>query len=111
MTSDQHAASSADTVVPRNYSEKASVELPTSDLTHRDEHAQEQGVPPEKEQEVEDAVGRSADDELEKKPSGPPLDRTPSQAQRMGKKQITVVMVALCVRAFILLRRSGTFKD
>lgn len=34
----------------------------------------------------------------EKTPGGVPLDRTPSQAARMGKKKIIAVMTALCVR-------------
>jgi hypothetical protein len=34
-----------------------------------------------------------------KSPGGVPLDRTPSQAARMGKKKIIAVMTALCVRS------------
>lgn len=35
--------------------------------------------------------------EKEEEESGSPLDRTPSQAAKMGKKKIAVVMTALCV--------------
>lgn len=87
-------ASSADTVVSQNHSEKAPVEIPASEQGHE----QEEVTPQEKEPEEPDAATQPGDDALEKKPSGAPLDRTPSQAQRMGKKKITVVMVALCVR-------------
>lgn len=34
---------------------------------------------------------------LEKPPSGAPLDRVPSQAHKLGKKKILIVMSALCV--------------
>lgn len=33
----------------------------------------------------------------DKAPSGAPLDRVPSQAQKLGKKKIFAVMSALCV--------------
>lgn len=35
--------------------------------------------------------------ELHRPPSGAPLDRVPSQAQKLGKKKIVAVMTALCV--------------
>ena len=37
------------------------------------------------------------DGSLEKAGPGAPLDRVPSQAQKLGKKKIVVVMTALCV--------------
>lgn len=36
----------------------------------------------------------------EKTSSGAPLDRVPSQAQKLGKKKIIIIMTALCVRHF-----------
>lgn len=82
-----HDASSGDTVVSQNPSEKAAAETPLP--------AQE----PEQEMAVQhDAENKTEDNVVEKQPSGAPLDRTPSQAQRMGKKKIAVVMTALCVR-------------
>ena len=93
-----HDASSADTVVPQDLSEKVPAELPTSEPEHG--QAQTLASPLEKAEEGngEDAAAQPADDALEKKASGMPLDRSPSQAQRMGKKKIIVVMIALSVR-------------
>ena len=44
---------------------------------------------------------------VEKEESGSPLDRAPSQAAKMGKKKIAVVMTALCV--CICADTPGTF--
>lgn len=63
-------------------------------------------APPEPEHEMaaqRDDEG-NPENEVEKQPSGEPLDRTPSQAQRMGKKKIILVMGALCVRLLVSLR-------
>lgn len=90
MTDEQenHDTSSGDTVVSRISSEKGPVEArsPAQETEHEmtdrredGENAEENGGPVETQQ------------------SGAPLDRTPSQAQRMGKKKIIVVMAALCV--------------
>ncbi|KAJ5572997.1 Efflux pump dotC [Penicillium hetheringtonii] len=38
---------------------------------------------------------------VEKEESGSPLDRAPSQAAKMGKKKIAVVMTALCLALFL----------
>ncbi|PWY92763.1 hypothetical protein BO70DRAFT_425431 [Aspergillus heteromorphus CBS 117.55] len=43
----------------------------------------------------------NANGALEKSPTGPPLDRVPSQAQKLGKKKIIVVMTALCLVLFL----------
>ncbi|KAJ5111331.1 Efflux pump dotC [Penicillium argentinense] len=45
--------------------------------------------------------GNEKEDVIEKKASGAPLDRTPSQAAKMGKKKIVVVMIALCMALFL----------
>jgi hypothetical protein len=45
-----------------------------------------------------------AENAMEKTASGPPLDRTPSQAAKMGKKKVVIVMTALCV-SILLVRR------
>ncbi|PYH92720.1 MFS drug transporter [Aspergillus ellipticus CBS 707.79] len=47
------------------------------------------------------SVDSSADGPLEKTTTGPPLDRVPSQAQKLGKKKIVVVMTALCLVLFL----------
>lgn len=39
---------------------------------------------------------------LERKETGASLDRVPSQAQKLGKKKIFVVMAALCVCLFFI---------
>lgn len=73
--------SSGDTVVDQNHEEKSpAAEIPSAALeTDTPAQPQDDAV------ETEDA-------------SGAPLDRTVSQAQKMGKKKILVVMAALCVR-------------
>ncbi|KAJ5766886.1 uncharacterized protein N7511_004502 [Penicillium nucicola] len=42
-----------------------------------------------------------AENTMEKTTTGPALDRTPSQAAKMGKKKIIVVMTALCLVLFL----------
>lgn len=44
-----------------------------------------------------DAQSDNDADNVIEKAEGGPLDRVPSQAAKMGKKQIIVVMTALCV--------------
>lgn len=48
-----------------------------------------------------DIKGETDDAALEKKADGAALDRTPSQSAKMGKKQIFVVMAALCLAVFL----------
>ena len=50
------------------------------------------------EQENEAAQPNDAETVSEKTTEGAPLDQTPSQAAKMGKNKIIVVMTALCVR-------------
>jgi hypothetical protein len=71
-------ASSVDTDFELAHPEKAPIESP--------EQATKTPSPPE-----------DAENVMEKTTTGPPLDRTPSQAAKMGKKKIVVVMTALCV--------------
>lgn len=92
-----HDASSGDTVVSQNHSEKARP-LPAQETEHNmadqrdgEDNRENDGVDNGQEN------GEENGDQIEKQPSGAPLDRTPSQAQRMGKKKIIVVMGALCV--------------
>lgn len=48
---------------------------------------------------VTEVAGQHNDENLtEKTTEGAPLDHAPSQAAKMGKKKIIVVMMALCVR-------------
>lgn len=91
-----HDVSSDDTAISQSPSEKVPGEAPS----------------PAQEPEHEMAVRRNdesipEENEVEKQPSGEPLDRTPSQAQKMGKKKIILVMGALCVRtpASVMQRR------
>jgi hypothetical protein len=80
-----HESSSSDSVAAQLPSEKLPEVLP-SPSSPQDEH----DVTPTPEE-------NDAENVIEKKESGSPLDRTPSQAARMGKKKIAVVMTALCV--------------
>lgn len=85
-----HDVSSDDTVVSQSPSEKVPDEAPSP--------AQE----PEHEISVQrDDESNPEENEVKKQPSGEPLDRTPSQAQKMGKKKIILVMGALCVRTLL----------
>jgi hypothetical protein len=83
-----HDASSDDSVFDQVHAEKLNVDAPAS------------------EQLTETPVVMQPDNDAEsvqdKSPGGVPLDRTPSQAARMGKKKIIAVMTALCVS---ILRR------
>lgn len=72
-------ASSADTAFEPAHPEKAPVDAPEQSPT-------ETPSPPD-----------DAENAMEKTATGPPLDRTPSQAAKMGKKKIVIVMTALCV--------------
>lgn len=85
-----HDVSSDDTAVSQSPSEKVPNEAPRE---------------PEHEMAAQrDDEGNPEENEVEKQPSGEPLDRTPSQAQKMGKKKIILVMGALCVRLLVSLR-------
>jgi hypothetical protein len=56
---------------------------------------------PTSEQMTEAPVAAQPDNEVDnvtEKTEGSPLDRAPSQAAKMGKKKIIIVMGALCVR-------------
>jgi hypothetical protein len=90
MTTETQAApsnaSTGDTVVSQDLSEKRSLETaPEQGHENIEEKAEAQPDTP-------------IDAPVENAQSGPPLDRTPSSAQKMGKKKIALVMVALCVR-------------
>lgn len=50
------------------------------------------------EQEAEADQPNDAENATEKSTEGAPLDHAPSQAAKMGKNKIIVVMTALCVR-------------
>lgn len=50
------------------------------------------------EQPTEPTAAAPAAQGVEEKTTGAPLDKTPSQAAKMGKKKIIAVMAALCVR-------------
>lgn len=79
-----HDASSGETVIDQPHPEK-SLEIPS----------------PEQEHDTAGGASPVEDDVNEKKDAGAPLDRTPSQAQKMGKKQIAIVMTALCLALFL----------
>ncbi|KAJ5555126.1 Major facilitator superfamily domain general substrate transporter [Penicillium sp. DV-2018c] len=56
------------------------------------------------EQQTEAPVAAQTENEVDnvtEKPDGSPLDRAPSQAAKMGKKKIVIVMVALCLAVFL----------
>jgi hypothetical protein len=78
-----HDGSSGDTVVTDQNNDKSPVDAPTpaaaADAPEGDAPAQPTATAQKNETE------------------GAPLDRTPSQAAKMGKKKIAVVMAALCV--------------
>lgn len=78
-----HESSSSDSVAAQIPSEKPPVEQSSSPQDQQDV------TPTSEENDTENVI--------EKKESGSPLDRTPSQAAKMGKKKIAVVMTALCV--------------
>jgi hypothetical protein len=76
-------ASSADTVFDQTNAEKPTVDAPSEEPTQAP---------------VATQPDNDADSVEEKTSGGAPLDRTPSQAAKMGKKKIIAVMAALCVR-------------
>ncbi|KAJ5703779.1 Efflux pump dotC [Penicillium malachiteum] len=85
--------SSDTSVVAHDISEKAvEVTAPSHELDTA-EHVAEQN--PQDEKTLVDGEDGSA------KESGAPLDRTPSQAQKMSRKNIVLVMVALCMATFL----------
>lgn len=47
----------------------------------------------------------------EKAGAGAPLDRVPSQAQKLGKKKIVVVMTALCVCPLLFHASDGSIAN
>ncbi|KAJ5289125.1 Efflux pump dotC [Penicillium angulare] len=101
MSTEHHQnASSGTSVISKEFSEKAPVETPQDH-----EHAFEAQTPHDT-TEPEPEAGADIDAEaennaIERKESGAPLDRTPSQAQKMGKKKIILVMTALCMALFL----------
>ncbi|OQD76796.1 hypothetical protein PENDEC_c003G04673 [Penicillium decumbens] len=80
--------SSTDTVAPQLHGTKSHVEesAPVQESVKKEQDAE---------------VHADEDAALEKKSSGTALDRTPSQAAKMGKKKIIVVMIALCLAVFL----------
>lgn len=62
---------------------------------------------PEQETEVPDQPN-NAENVTEKATNGAPLDQVPSQAAKMGKNKIIVVMTALCVRNLPMRECSGS---
>ncbi|KAF3390501.1 hypothetical protein F1880_009248 [Penicillium rolfsii] len=93
-----HDSASGDTVVSQPPSEKSPVQTPSSAAQEKElEHNHNQDV-------SAPAADPGTDDEdnaIKKQPSGAVLDRTPSQAAKMGKKKIIVVMTALCLALFL----------
>lgn len=92
-----HDSSSGDTVVSQT-PEKSPVETPSPAAQEEEldqDHELDISVP------AEDPEKGDEDDAIKKQPSGAPLDRTPSQAAKMGKKKIIVVMTALCLALFL----------
>ena len=65
---------------------------------------------PEQETEAADRPN-DAENETEKTTEGAPLDHAPSQAAKMGKNKIIVVMTALCVRKPPIGKRSGSTEN
>lgn len=96
-----HDASSGDTVVSQSPAQKAPP-LPAQETEHeKPAQREDEGNGEDNGKENGEENGSENGDQMETQPSGAPLDRTPSQAQRMGMKKIIVVMGALCVRGFI----------
>lgn len=95
MTTEAQAApsnaSTGDTVVSHDLNEKRSLEAVAPEQNH--ENVEEKA---ETAAEPDSPTFNEAPNE--KAQSGAPLDRTTSSAQKMGKKKIILVMVALCVR-------------
>lgn len=81
-----HESSISDSVAAQIPSEKNAADIEPS--SPQDEH---DVTPTPEENDTENAI------EKKESESGSPLDRTPSQAAKMGKKKIAVVMTALCV--------------
>lgn len=94
MTTEAQAApsnaSSGDTVVSHELNEKSSLEAVAPGQNHENVEKAEAAVEPD--------LPTSNEAPEENAQSGAPLDRAPSSAQKMGKKKIVLVMVALCVR-------------
>ncbi|KAJ5549240.1 Efflux pump dotC [Penicillium frequentans] len=98
MTTEAQAApsnaSTGDTVVSHELNEKRSLEAVAPEQNH--ENVEEKA-----ETALEPDSPTSIDAPKENAQSGAPLDRTPSSAQKMGKKKIILVMVALCMALFL----------
>ena len=94
-----HDAASDDTVVTHDHNDKYVVEESAPAMDH--EHTYDEDLRPEQEKEL-DATALPEEDGVEKKSTEAPLDRTPSQAAKMGKKKIILVMAALCVRSSLI---------
>lgn len=93
-----HDSASGDTVVSQTSAEKIPVETPPPAAQEKElEHNQELDTSVA----AEDPEKADEDNAIKKQPSGAPLDRTASQAARMGKKKIIVVMTALCMALFL----------
>lgn len=95
-----HDSPSGDTVVSQTPSEKSPVQTPSpaaqeKELEHDHDHDHDTSVP------AEDPARDDEGNAIKKQPSGAPLDRTPSQAAKMGKKKIIIVMTALCLALFL----------
>ncbi|CEJ57279.1 hypothetical protein PMG11_05977 [Penicillium brasilianum] len=91
-------SASGDTIVSQTPAEKSPVATPS--------HAAQEAEPEHNKEldtsaPAEDPEKDDEDNAIKKQPSGAPLDRTPSQAARMGKKKIIVVMTALCLVLFL----------
>ncbi|KAJ5153336.1 Efflux pump dotC [Penicillium canariense] len=95
-----HDSSSDATVVSQRSSEKPPGETSSPAVQVKQqgqEHDHELDIPVQ----TEDPEKDNEDNAIETPPSGAPLDRAPSQAQKMGKKKIIVVMLALCLALFL----------
>ncbi|KAJ5115965.1 Efflux pump dotC [Penicillium angulare] len=102
MVTEHQTASSGTSVISKEFSEK------TPETPQDHDHAHEAQTPRDTTAGPEPEVGADANPDaeaeknaLEKNESGAPLDRTPSQAQKMGKKKIILVMTALCMALFL----------
>jgi hypothetical protein len=90
-----HDGASGDTVVTDQNNEKTE-KSPVDAPTPAPETEAPETNAPEADEPAQPTVEEKAQENTTTE--GAPLDRTPSQAAKMGKKKVAVVMAALCVR-------------
>ncbi|KAI2786345.1 Efflux pump dotC [Penicillium oxalicum] len=89
---------SGDTAVSKEQAENSPTHTPFPESQQQTlEHNQDAHTS----QEADTFGKNNEDDIIEKQSSRPPLERTTSQAAKMGKKKIIVVMTALCLALFL----------